>query len=291
MRPTSARRRRTPGSSATRSSTQTSPTACSRGSPTSRRRWSCSTTTTCTRAPASSARRDRTPSCSTSSTSRGRSPTRGGSSRRVAREIYRGLLANDIIGFHHRLLPQLPALLPRASRARGRLRARAVLHEGRETWVRAYPLGSTPAGSIRPPARPEVAEYERELLRRRRDHMILRVDRADLSKNVLRGFTSFDVFLQQHPEFRERVRSSPPAALAPGCAGVRRVPGADRGAVRSSTTATGPRTGCPSTCGSTRTFEAVARYKHFDLLMVNSIFDGMNLVAKEAPAVNTQTGS
>ena len=29
--------------------------------------------------------------------------------------------------------------------------------------------------------------------------------------------------------------------------------------------------------------EAVARYKHFDLLMVNSIFDGMNLVAKEAP--------
>ena len=36
--------------------------------------------------------------------------------------------------------------------------------------------------------------------------------------------------------------------------------------------------------------EAVARYKHFDLLMVNSIFDGMNLVAKEAPAVNTRDG-
>ena len=36
--------------------------------------------------------------------------------------------------------------------------------------------------------------------------------------------------------------------------------------------------------------EAVARYKHFDLLMVNSIFDGMNLVAKEAPLVNTRDG-
>jgi len=36
--------------------------------------------------------------------------------------------------------------------------------------------------------------------------------------------------------------------------------------------------------------EAVARYKHFDLLMVNSLFDGMNLVAKEAPAVNTRDG-
>src|SRR6201994_2647692 len=36
--------------------------------------------------------------------------------------------------------------------------------------------------------------------------------------------------------------------------------------------------------------DAVARYKHYDLLMVNSIFDGMNLVAKEAPAVNTRDG-
>ena len=31
------------------------------------------------------------------------------------------------------------------------------------------------------------------------------MDRADLSKNVLRGFTAFDLFLEQHPEFRERV--------------------------------------------------------------------------------------
>jgi trehalose 6-phosphate synthase len=36
--------------------------------------------------------------------------------------------------------------------------------------------------------------------------------------------------------------------------------------------------------------DAVARYKHFDVLMVNAIFDGMNLVAKEAPAVNTRNG-
>ena len=36
--------------------------------------------------------------------------------------------------------------------------------------------------------------------------------------------------------------------------------------------------------------EAVARYKHFDLLMVNAIFDGMNLVAKEGPLVNERAG-
>ena len=50
-----------------------------------------------------------------------------------------------------------------------------------------------------------VRDFEAELLTRRREHLILRVDRADLSKNVLRGFSAFDLFLEQHPEFRENV--------------------------------------------------------------------------------------
>ncbi len=36
--------------------------------------------------------------------------------------------------------------------------------------------------------------------------------------------------------------------------------------------------------------EAVAAYKQFDVLLVNAIFDGLNLVAKEAPLVNTRDG-
>ena len=35
---------------------------------------------------------------------------------------------------------------------------------------------------------------------------------------------------------------------------------------------------------------AVTAYKHFDVMLVNSIFDGMNLVAKEAPLVNERDG-
>jgi len=71
--------------------------------------------------------------------------------------------------------------------------------------VRAYPL-PIDAEAIKAVAQTEgVREFEQEILRRRRDHLILRVDRADLSKNVLRGFSAFDLFLEQHPEFRERV--------------------------------------------------------------------------------------
>jgi trehalose 6-phosphate synthase len=36
--------------------------------------------------------------------------------------------------------------------------------------------------------------------------------------------------------------------------------------------------------------QAVAAYKQYDALLVNAIFDGMNLVAKEAPLVNERDG-
>ena len=155
--------------------------------------------------------------------------------RDMREEISAGLLANDIIGFHttaycRNFLQCCRELMElEVDYERG-----AVIHDGRETWVRAYPLAiDARAARARGRPRSEVAGYEEELLRRRRDHLILRVDRADLSKNVLRGFTAFDIFLEQHPEFRERVTFIAHLQPSrPGRARVRRVPGADRGAGR-----------------------------------------------------------
>jgi trehalose 6-phosphate synthase len=208
-------------------------------------------------------------------------------------EIYRGMLANDIIGFHTtaycrnflhccRELMELEVDYERG----------AVLHSGRETWVRAYPLGIDAGRLERVAASPEVEAYENELLRRRRDHLILRVDRADLSKNVLRGFTAFDTFLQQHPEFRERVTFI--AHLQPSREDVpeyqeylERI----EALVAVVNHRHGTTDWMPIDLRIYENFpEAVARYKQCDLLIVNSIFDGMNLVAKEAPAVNTRDG-
>ena len=212
---------------------------------------------------------------------------------RMREEIFRGLLANDIIGFHTtaycrnflhccRELVELEVDYERG----------AILHSGRETWVRAYPLGIDAGRLERAAASQEVAEYEQELLRRRRDHLILRVDRADLSKNVLRGFTAFDTFLQQHPEFRERVTFI--AHLQPSRTDVPEYAEyLDR--IEALVAVVNHRHGTtdwmPIDLRIYENFpEAVARYKHFDLLVVNSLFDGMNLVAKEAPAVNTRDG-
>jgi trehalose 6-phosphate synthase len=158
--------------------------------------------------------------------------------------------------------------------------------------VRAYPLGIDAERLREAAASEQVAGYEQELLRRRREFLIIRVDRADLSKNVLRGFTAFDVFLQQHPEFRERVTFI--AHLQPSRQDVpeyteylERI----EALVAVVNHRHGTTDWMPIDLRIYENFyEAVARYKQYDLLVVNSIFDGMNLVAKEAPAVNQRDG-
>jgi trehalose 6-phosphate synthase len=208
-------------------------------------------------------------------------------------EIYRGMLANDIIGFHtsaycRNFLRCCQELLE-LDVDYGELK---VHHPGGETWVRAYPLAVDAERLQRAAASDEVAEAEREVLARRREHLIIRVDRADLSKNVLRGFTAFDTFLAQHPEFREKVTFV--AHLQPSR---QDVPEYQEYLERIEALVAvinhrhGTTDWMPIDLRIYENFnDAVARYKQCDLLMVNPIFDGMNLVAKEAPVVNERNG-
>ena len=160
-------------------------------------------------------------------------------------------------------------------------------------WVRAYPL-PIDAEATRAVAALRAAwpSSRSELLRRRRDHLILRVDRADLSKNVLRGFSAFDLFLEQHPEFRERVTFI--AQLMPSRTDVPEYAEyLER--IEALVAVVNHRHGTPDWMPIQLKLrddleEAVAAYKHYDVLLVNAMFDGMNLVAKEGPLVNERDG-
>jgi trehalose 6-phosphate synthase len=208
-------------------------------------------------------------------------------------DIYNGILANDIIGFHTRsyrrnFLQCCEDLLDlEVDFDRG-----LVKLSDREVWVRAYPLPIDANGVRAVVKRPRTLAFEEELLRRRRDHLILRVDRADLSKNVLRGFTAFDVFLEQHPEFREKVSFI--AQLMPSRTDVPEYAEyLER--IEAVVAVVNHRHGSPDWMPIQLKLrddleEAVAAYKHYDVLMVNAMFDGMNLVAKEGPMVNERAG-
>jgi trehalose 6-phosphate synthase len=212
-------------------------------------------------------------------------------------DIYEGLLSNDIIGFHTRAYRRNFLLCCRELFGEEHLEVDEEAgvvrqQDGRETWVRHYPLPISAQSFRRTAQRPSVHEYEKEILRRRREHLILRVDRADLSKNVLRGFTAFDLFLEQHPEFMERVTFT--AQLMPSRQDVPEY-AEYLEKVEALVAVVNHRHGTTDWMPidlqlRDNVEEAIARYKHYDLLMVNAMFDGMNLVAKEGPLVNERNG-
>jgi len=207
--------------------------------------------------------------------------------------VYEGILSNDIVSFHTRSYKRNFLLCCRelfdldVDEEAG-----IVRFEGRDVWVRAYPLPISAESFARNAQRPAVHEYEREILRRRREHLILRVDRADLSKNVLRGFTAFDLFLDQHPEFRENVTFI--AHLIPSRQDVPEYAEyLER--IEALVAVVNHRHGTPDWMPIELRLrenleEAIAAYKHYDLLVVNAMFDGMNLIAKEGPLVNERNG-
>jgi trehalose 6-phosphate synthase len=211
----------------------------------------------------------------------------------IRNEIYAGILANDIVGFHTqsyrrnflqccRDLMDLEVDFDRGT----------VRYGDREVWVRAYPLPIDARATNAVAQSARTKEFEAELVRRRREHLILRVDRADLSKNVLRGFSAFDLFLEQHPEFSEKVTFI--AQLMPSRTDVPEYAEyLER--IEALVAVVNHRHGTPDWMPINLKLrddleEAVAAYKNYDVLLVNAMFDGMNLVAKEGPLVNQRAG-
>jgi trehalose 6-phosphate synthase len=212
---------------------------------------------------------------------------------RIREEIYAGILADDIVGFHtqayrRNFLQCCRDLMDlEVDFDEGVVRC-----EDREVWVRSYPL-PIDQQAIQEIGRSDgVGSQEEELLGRRREHLVLRVDRADLSKNVLRGFSAFDLFLEQHPEFQEKVTFI--AQLMPSRTDVPEYAEyLER--IEALVAVVNHRHGTPDWMPINLKLrddleEAVASYKHYDVLLVNAMFDGMNLVAKEGPMVNERDG-
>jgi trehalose 6-phosphate synthase len=213
---------------------------------------------------------------------------------RIRDTIYRGVLANDIIGFHTRAYQRNFLLCCREliEDAKVDEEAGRVVLDGHETWVRSYPLPIDAKAFLRTAQHPRVHEFEREIIRRRREHMILRVDRADLSKNVLRGFAAFDLFLTQHPEYVEKVSFI--AHLMPSRTDVPEY-AEYLEKIEALVAVVNHRHGTPDWMPIDLRMrddveEAIAAYKHYDVLIVNPMFDGMNLVAKEGPLINERHG-
>jgi trehalose 6-phosphate synthase len=208
-------------------------------------------------------------------------------------EVHEGLLANDVVGFHTERWRQ--AFLLAAERLLGARVDRGggtVEHNGHRTLVVAHPISVDPAEFDRLREDPAVLERAQALAARHPEKLVLRVDRTDPSKNIVRGFRAFALLLERHPELHERVGMV--ALLAPSRLEIPQY--AEYAAeVEAAAREVNDRFGRdgwqPVELDVADDFErSIAGYKQFDVLLTNPVFDGLNLVAKEAFLVNERDG-
>jgi trehalose 6-phosphate synthase len=167
-----------------------------------------------------------------------------------------------------------------------------VIHLGdREVWVRAYPISIDPSEFEELAQSEEVLEGE-ESVKNLAGKLLLRVDRMDLSKNIVRGFHAYDRMLERYPQMREQVtflaRCQPSRGDIPEYARYAEDIQNVAGEINEKH-ATG--SWRPIMLSMEDDFPlSVAAYKNYDVLLVNAVRDGMNLIAKEAVIANEKNG-
>jgi trehalose 6-phosphate synthase len=201
----------------------------------------------------------------------------------LRRELHDGLLANDVVGFHTERWRT--AFLASCDTVLGAGAAAATATVAAPISVDTAEFESLADSSL-------VRAREREVLAERPAWLVLRVDRADPAKNAVRGFRAFERMLERRPDLHGRVGMV--ALLDPSR---ERIPEyrecrAEIEAVAAEVDRRFARDGWhPLRLELGDDFPgSVAAYKQFDVLLVNSIRDGMNLVAKEGPLVNDRAG-
>ena len=208
----------------------------------------------------------------------------------IREAIARGLLANDVVGFQteryaHNFLRMCESFVPEAQVD---YEAKVVRRRRRTTHVRAYPI------SIDVEATRKVAESR--AARRRADQLqggsreliLVRVDRLEPSKNILRGFLAYEALLHRTPRLRGRISFL--AFLVPSRTGLREYGHYGR-EVQSVVDRINARFGRSGWRPIQLFYEndyaqALAGLAIADVVLVNPLVDGMNLVAKEAVVVS-----
>ena len=195
----------------------------------------------------------------------------------IVTAVHTGLLANDVVGFH---TDRWRSAFLSACASLG-------LDTGR-TLVTAHPISIDPAEFTSLARSEGVIARERELVASRPEKLIVRVDRTDPSKNIVRGLEAFGLLLERRPDLRGRVGML--ALLDPSR---QEIPEYVEELHRIEAAAADLENRFPGALQLRVADDfphSIAAYKQFDVLLVNAVMDGLNLVAKEAPLVNTRAG-
>src|SRR6266536_1617531 len=212
----------------------------------------------------------------------------------ITQAIYSGLVGNDIVGFQterdaRNFIEGARTLLEGAVVD---FEEGAIWWQGHCTRARAYPISISVTEErriVNSAAGKRAAEKIKPLLR---EHTIMRVDRLEPTKNIIRGFQAYDYVLEKLPDLHGKVTFL--AFLVPSrqtLPAYRRYADDVFALIEEINNKYGSEDWTPIHvfADNDRT-RALAAMQYYDVLLVNPIIDGMNLVAKEGPVVNQNNG-
>ncbi len=214
--------------------------------------------------------------------------------RPLPRRVIEGMLGADLVGFH---VPDwAQAFLECCERigATVDLGSGYVDHRGRRSWVRTYPIPIDAEG-LRRRARKEAAEtWRRRFLSGSpesgaSERLIVRADRTEPSKNIIRGFEAFGVLLDRRPDLAAATRFI--ACLYPSRQSMPEYRNYSNNIERVVDEVNARHRGSIQLFLEDDFDRTLAALRIYDILLVNPIMDGMNLVSKEGPVVNEVNGA
>ncbi len=208
--------------------------------------------------------------------------------------VLRNLLACDIVGFQN-----AQSVYNFLHTCRSTLRgahvdedACSVEVNGWTTWVRAYPVTIDVLGLRRSLASHGARSYVDSLRSKCGEQTIIRIDRAEPSRNIVRGFKSFDRLLNRFPALSGKVRFL--AFLAPSRSRIweyQRHMDEINKLVDFINKKHGNEEWRPiELILDSNHLQNLAAMSLYDVLLVNPVTDGMSLVAKEGPIANSKDG-
>ena len=212
----------------------------------------------------------------------------------MRKAICYGLLSSNIVGFQtpydvRNFLDTCEEFIPEASVDRSK--SLIKLHD-RQVSIRAYPL-SINIDSIHQIANSQATkEFENRLIGQYKKQNIVRVDRAEPIRNIIRGFKAYERLLICYPELQSNVNFL--AFIVPSRTHIRQYKhylSDIQDTVNAINNKFGTADWQPIKLFLENNYiQAISGMKLYDVLLINSLADGMSLVAKEGPVVNTKHG-
>ena len=212
----------------------------------------------------------------------------------ITKAICQSLCSADIVGFqtHDDVLSFLQTCYEFLPDVRVDYDKTLINIGGRQVAVRSYPI-SIDVDEIRNISISKHAmDYESYIRNICKQYAIVRVDRAEPSKNILRGFRAYALLLSKHKELLGKVTFL--AFLVPSRSHIRQYKkymDDIKQIIDDINNTYGYQGWSPIEAFYENNYtQALAGLKLYDVLLVNSVIEGMNLISKQGAVVNANAG-